>query len=176
MSDLKDILFEYWKDIPGYEGRYKVSNLGRIKSLKRYGVRKDRVLVNCVNGAGYVTIRMENKTNAIHVLMAVTFLGHKPGGYDIIVDHDDNVKTNNILSNLQLISASENSAKNRKNKTGYTGVYKVGTGFCSAIIIKGTRHYLGYFNSPEDAHDKYVLYKKIALSKSIRFDSNSLRV
>jgi len=26
---------ELWKDIPGYEGRYQVSNLGRVKSLPR---------------------------------------------------------------------------------------------------------------------------------------------
>lgn len=35
---------EIWKDIPNYEGIYQASNFGRIKSLKRYGVSKNRIL------------------------------------------------------------------------------------------------------------------------------------
>lgn len=44
---------EVWKDIEGYEGRYQVSNLGRVKSLKRHTVNntnnKDRILKPSVN-------------------------------------------------------------------------------------------------------------------------------
>jgi hypothetical protein len=39
---------EVWKDIEGYEGRYQVSNLGRIKSFLHVGVRKDvEILDDC---------------------------------------------------------------------------------------------------------------------------------
>lgn len=36
-------MIEFWKDITNYEGFYKISNLGRVKSLKRYCLRKDGI-------------------------------------------------------------------------------------------------------------------------------------
>ena len=49
---------EIWKDIKGYEGKYQVSNLGRVKSLNYHRSGKERILKNLINTRGYL---MENK-------------------------------------------------------------------------------------------------------------------
>jgi hypothetical protein len=109
---------ENWKDVPDYVGLYKVSNLGRVKSsLHSF----KRVLKAGVDGKGYYTValtkRGEAKTFKVHQLVAMAFLNHKPCGYELVVDHIDNNKLNNNLSNLQLISHQENCTKDRKKKS-----------------------------------------------------------
>jgi len=37
---------EIWKEVPNYEGKYSVSDLGRVKSLKR--IKKYRTGIDCV--------------------------------------------------------------------------------------------------------------------------------
>lgn len=57
---------EIWKDIPGYDGLYKVSNLGRVKSLRselKASLRK-----------GYLYISLRNKKFNIHRLVAIAFI------------------------------------------------------------------------------------------------------
>ena len=64
---------EIWKNIPGYEGLYQVSNLGRVKSLKYRGGKYEKVMVGGINGSGYrhVILRCngEQKTKKIHQLV-----------------------------------------------------------------------------------------------------------
>lgn len=96
---------ELWKDIPGFEGIYQVSNLGRVKRLKRTiphnltgrtQTLKERVLTPYTNKYGYTFVHIAaNKlanTLFVHKLVAMTFLGHKPCGHKIVVDHKDNNK------------------------------------------------------------------------------------
>ena len=59
---------EIWKDIPNYKGLYQISNLGRIKSLKRYvknkhGKRivKEKILTNYINGTGYYAVNLRKE-------------------------------------------------------------------------------------------------------------------
>lgn len=65
------------------------------------------------NGTGYFQIRIiiDNITyrKYVHVLVWESFKGKIPTGYEI--DHIDNVKSNNSLSNLQLLTRKENMAK-----------------------------------------------------------------
>jgi hypothetical protein len=108
---------ENWKDVPNYIGLYKVSDLGRVKSILN-GFKK--ILKPGVDGVGYYTValtrRGEAKTFKVHQLVAMAFLNHKPCGYELVVDHIDNNKLNNNLQNLQLITHSENLTKDRKKK------------------------------------------------------------
>lgn len=41
MKNLNPNMTEVWKDIKGYEGRYQVSNMGRVKSLERTVIKKN---------------------------------------------------------------------------------------------------------------------------------------
>lgn len=111
---------EQWKDIAGYEGRYQVSGLGRVKSLpfmQRYLLRNgqeayrrttERILAQQPNNKGYLLVHLhqDNKRVAytVHGLVARAFI---PGSADTI-NHKDGVKANCAASNLEWASWSEN--------------------------------------------------------------------
>ena len=101
---------EIWKDIPNYEGFYQASNMGRIAS-----VRNGFKIRSCVkNTAGYlqVAFRINNKikTYLVHILIAKTFLPEQIGKDQ--VDHINNIKFDNRVSNLQWTTRSENMKNN----------------------------------------------------------------
>ena len=89
---------EYWKPIKGYETRYLVSNLGRVKSLLH-----NIILVPIIQSNGYCYINLcvnnKNKNVRIHKLVAETFIpnpNHLP-----CVNHKDGNKQNNKVDNLE---------------------------------------------------------------------------
>ena len=95
---------EVWKDIDGYNGYYKVSNLGRIKNSK------GRILRQHKQNSGYLMIHLCNKNNSvgatIHSLVANAFVPNpdkKPQ-----INHIDGKKENNTSENLQWVTAKEN--------------------------------------------------------------------
>lgn len=114
-----------------------------------------------ISSNGYYTVslfKFNKKTFTNHILVAVHFLNHKSNGFKIIIDHIDNNKLNNNVSNLQLISVRENTSKDRKNKTSkYTGVswYKITNKWKSSIRINGKVKHLGYFENELDASNAY---------------------
>ena len=105
---------EEWKDIPSYEGLYKISNLGRIKSLERIVARgyrrKEKILKPLINPRGYYQIQLCKqsivKQYFIHRLVFETFNGQIPENMQ--VNHINEIKTDNRLSNLNLMTAKEN--------------------------------------------------------------------
>lgn len=105
---------EIWKDIPGYEGRYKASNLGRILSLIKYNNNRNKDTIigeKCVDKQGYCTVSLrkeknKRKTYKVHRLIAMTFLSDYKE--ELTVDHIDNNKTNNNVKNLRMCSLKDN--------------------------------------------------------------------
>ena len=160
---------EFYKDIPGYENMYQISNLGNVKSLSRpylkngkyFAVSKEKILKFSKDKGGYfqVILCKNGKTKAfkIHVLVAMAFKGHKPdGSTEIVVDHIDNNKVNNCECNLQLISHRENVSKDRKRKNKYPGVRLLSNNKWEASIkIEKKYFYLGTFSNEIDAHNAY---------------------
>ena len=159
---------EKWKPVVGYEGHYKVSSLGRVKSLKRSvplkrgGYRKipERIVSISVNSRGYeqVTISLHGKKEfpTVHKLMAIAFLDHTPCGWELVVDHINNTKTDNRLDNLQIITQRENTSKDKKGSSRFTGVYKAyGGSWVAKIRIEGKKLHLGTFKKEIDAHKAY---------------------
>lgn len=107
---------EIWKPVVGYEGRYEVSNLGRIRSLDRYCLGKDgreelhkgKILRPWVSLRGqylYVTLSCKKK-KTVHSVVAEAFLGRRPDGYDIL--HLDGNRQNNSINNLRYGTRKEN--------------------------------------------------------------------
>ena len=114
---------EVWKDIPGYEGAYQVSNFGRVKSLpKLVGARKtwrtckgyvqqERILKPQDAGWGYLKVTLWKdgtfKQRKIHRLVLEAFC--PTDGMDVLnVNHKDENKKNNHLDNLSWVTPSEN--------------------------------------------------------------------
>ena len=106
---------EQWKDIAGYEGVYQVSDLGRVRSLK-YG--KVRVLKSNENSAGYLTIHLyrskKKKTVKVHRLVAQAFIKNDTETKTLI-NHKNEVKTDNRAVNLEWCTASYNLRYNDLN-------------------------------------------------------------
>ena len=150
---------EIFKDIPNYEGLYQVSDLGRVKSLK---FNKDRILKNRINSTKYLNVILYKnkicKSFKTHQLVAMAFLEHKPNGYKLIVDHINNIRTDNRVENLQLITQRENVSKDIKIGTSkYVGVSwsKFNNKWLSRIRIGCKIKHLGYFTDEYKAHLKY---------------------
>lgn len=106
---------EIWKDVPGYEGKYQASTLGRIKSVDRVVARgtsahhpaKGKVLKPAVAIDGYLNVALCGKSFLIHRVVLTTFVGNPPPGY--VGMHLNNIKSDNRLINLKWGSQSENA-------------------------------------------------------------------
>lgn len=102
---------EIWKDIPGYEGRYQVSNTGKVKSMnyRRTGVPGIIAPGNTRDGYQFVTIckaDKKRKNYLVHRLVWESFVGPIPEGLQ--VNHKDENKSNNSLENLELMTPKQN--------------------------------------------------------------------
>lgn len=98
------------KDIKGYEGRYAVTSCGRVYSYKK----KKFLSTYLCNGYERVSLRDSNnnqKNFLIHRLVAETYIDN-PNNLDT-VDHIDNCKTHNWVSNLQWMSREDNTKKTK---------------------------------------------------------------
>jgi hypothetical protein len=157
---------EEFRSIPGYEGLYEVSNFGTVKNLTI-----NKILKPSLNNQKYYLVGLskdgKRRNIKIHVLTAMTFLGHIPDGtLKIVVDHIDNNKLNNHIDNLQLISQRENSSKDKKScSSKYIGVSwnKSRNKWKSEIRINHKKKHLGSFTSEEEAHEAYQRALKIYL-------------
>ena len=163
---------EIWKEVRGYED-YEVSNLGRVKSLARVittvrGSRtyKDKILKPCltgVKGAQYLAVDLskggKSKTRTIHQLVAEAFLNHTTCGHKLVIDHINNIKTDNRLENLQVVTNRKNTSKDKKGFTSeYTGVCwnKRDSKWYASIRINGKIKHLGVFADELEAAEAYV--------------------
>ena len=101
---------EIWKDYKDYEGLYQASNLGRMRSLDRWVSKngsmqfiKGRILKLRTDKCGYlhVVLSKNNKVKAylVHRIIAETFLPNTDNLPQ--VNHKDENKLNNVVSNLE---------------------------------------------------------------------------
>lgn len=125
---------EEWKDIAGYEGLYKVSNMGKVKSLPKFGNgdgKSDRVLkvdVSKKTATNYyrVTLSKNGKTKRfqVHRLVAGSFIentSNKP-----YVNHIDNNGENNQVDNLEWVTHSENMIHSQRQGRQFANQSKAG--------------------------------------------------
>lgn len=161
-------MIEEWKDIPEYEGLYKVSNLGNIKSLPKLRgsgkgyLMKEKLLKQVDDGKGYNKVSLYKngcqKFYSVHALVAMAFLNHKPCGYKLVINHKDLNPKNNTVSNLEIVSQRENSnMKHLKTSSKYVGVsfHKAAKKWTAHIRIGSHKKYIGIFTNEIDAHLAY---------------------
>jgi len=104
---------EIWKEIEGYEGSYEVSSYGRVRSMDRTIIRSDGIkhlrkgiLLSLTENKGYFYAKLSGKRISVHRLVGNAFV-LKEIGRDYI-NHIDGNKRNNISTNLEWVTHSEN--------------------------------------------------------------------
>jgi hypothetical protein len=115
----KDLRIYMWKDIPGFEGKYQISDDGEVKSLRRWVPNgtpngmwlRERILRQQPMQNGYLQVSLRDGTKTyvkyVHIIVAEAFL-QKPSPKHI-VNHKDGNKRNCKVSNLEYVTFSENN-------------------------------------------------------------------
>ena len=180
-----------WKDIPGFEGLYQVSDCGQVKSCERVVFSskrgdqslKERILKPRLNTCGYhhVSLCKEGKVKnfLVHRLVALAFL---EGNNSLTVNHIDECKTNNHVSNLEYLTQGDNLRSWIKNNPERKAeilkkaqdaaleacsqqVLDTQTGETFPSIIAASR----YMHEKEGAKEPWVWDHKIKNNKQDRF-------
>jgi hypothetical protein len=106
---------EIWKDVVGYEGFYQVSNFGNVRSIR---FEKIKTIYPYKKSTGYFHVNLcvcrKSKMFLVHRLVAMAFIENKHN-YEFI-NHKDENKSNNQVSNLEWCTASYNNNYGTRNE------------------------------------------------------------
>ena len=119
---------EVWRAVPGFEGRYEASTLGRVRSLDRavpyaashksvaYSMlRRGVVLRAAAKPSGHMSVCLtRNVSSDVHAIVARTFIGPRPNGAEI--RHLDGNEKNNRADNLAYGTKSQNGRDRKYHK------------------------------------------------------------
>ena len=114
---------EEWKDIPNYDGLYKISNLGNVKSFNTKTNHKQPINLKQTMDRknGYLTVSLckdkVQKIYRVHRLVAEAFIPN-PNNYPII-NHKDGKKQNNNVNNLEWCTHQQNIIHSWENGLSY---------------------------------------------------------
>lgn len=152
---------EIWKSIIGFETKYMVSSIGRVKSIRtfecengfKYTVDK-KILSANNNGRGYLQISLKNednirKTIKIHRLVAIAFIPNTLNKPE--VNHINGNKLDNRMENLEWVTTHENCKHREKNGLGNVSVANNSRKRKVAKIDKDTDEIIHIYDSAKDA-------------------------
>lgn len=127
---MENLKREEWRPVPGYEGYYEVSSLGRVKSLEREiphptsGVIRIKEKIRTAipeKQFGYLYLSLhkggERERFAVHYLVLRAFVGPRPEGMQAC--HNDGNNTNNRVENLRWGTPKENVADIKRHGRNY---------------------------------------------------------
>ena len=120
---------EIWRDIPGYEEIYQISDMGRVKSL---WFNREKILKTAKDKNGYLLGCLwkdgKQRTKRIHRLVMLAFVGES----DLHVNHKNGDKSDNRLNNLEYCSHAYNMKHAAQNgltaKGEKAGMFKLTEG------------------------------------------------
>jgi hypothetical protein len=142
---------EPWVEIEGYPG-YEVSPFGRVLNSNTGLVLQPGIS----NGYPKINLCGNNKKKkySIHRLVANAFINNPENKR--CVDHIDNNRTNNHVTNLRWASYEENSMNRsigKYNTSGYKGVrfYKSRKKWKARITVDGIQIHIGYYKTLDEA-------------------------
>lgn len=133
--------------------------------LFTWEVRRGRVPAGATAGTmdnkGYIAISFLGVRALAHRIAWFYVYGHWPVSY---IDHIDGNRSNNRISNLRCVSMGVNNQNLKSarsdNVAGLLGVSRHGRGFRAVIHLNNKQHYLGIFDTAEEAHSAYLWAKR----------------
>jgi hypothetical protein len=128
-----------------------------VKAGKGMVCVKAGSVAGCFEPRGYHRISVKRTLHQGHRLAWIYMTGEWPKN---LIDHINGNKSDNRFSNLREATNAENLSNrlaDKTNSTGFKGVYpnKHRPGYSATITTNGKKHYLGYFQTPEEAHAAY---------------------
>lgn len=104
---------EEWRPIPGFEGIYSASTLGRIRHEQGSYRPRTRLMKPVTASYGYRRVRLfrdhASRVMLIHRVIMLTFVGPRPTGMHI--DHVNGVRHDNRFANLEYVTPAENNRR-----------------------------------------------------------------
>ena len=133
--------------------RWMISGHGKNVGQEAGGIHKTD---------GYKVLTIFSRQYKYHRIVWLLHYGKWPDG---VIDHINGDKLDNRISNLRDVSNKINLQNHRKpsikNKSGFLGVIKASKNRWSASLkINGKSQVVGYFKTPEEAHQAYVVAKR----------------
>lgn len=136
-----------WKDIKGYNGKYKISDNGKVRNSKN-----NNILKGSINNRGYISVSLYNnitkktKCFKVHRLVAQEFIPNYQNYKE--VNHIDGNKLNNNVNNLEWCNRKENMVHAAKNNLVKNGKEH------SIIQLDMNLHYINIYQSAKIAGQK----------------------
>jgi len=152
-----DLEGEIWKDIVGFEGLYKISNFGRVKSYPKYNCPIEKILSSTIQTSGRYSVPLYSKNYekgfkrfSLHRIIAMAYIPNpenKP-----CINHIDNNPLNNSIENLEWCTYKENTEHAAK-----CGRMERGTNRHSSVLTE--KQVLEIFNSNKGQYELAKIYK-----------------
>lgn len=161
---------EIWKDISGFEGRYMVSNLGRVKSVWKLKTKvgepdryRDSVMKLSTTKRGYTRISLKKeglKNYPVHRLVALAFI---PNPHNLpFINHKDENPSNNCVDNLEWCTPKYNAiygtAKRRCSRAYDIKNNKSGVVYAYTLNGEFVARFESVWDAGEDSNTNASLY------------------
>lgn len=170
---------EVWKDVPGYEGLYQVSNMGRVKTFDKLlntklGTRrtKEQIISPIIQKSGYAHVGLwrnrQCKQSRVHRLVAEAFCINTDPDTKTQVNHINENKLDNRACNLEWVTPKQNtnhgtaiSRRARKGKSLKVVQLDKETGDVLCVFLNERQASLSCGRSPHGEIRKVCLGKQI---------------
>lgn len=126
-----------------------------VRMVSAGGGAKAGDVVGCLNSAGYLLVKINNKIHRVHRLVYIYHKGIIPHG--LHVDHRNRIRSDNRIENLRVVTRNENQW-NRSNVKGYSWNKKSGK-WIAQITLNNKTLTIGSYSNEDEARNAYLQSK-----------------